>query len=81
MYYYTMERMLPLTDEEEYDIDEFIDYGKHSCRNKTLRSFTQKLDKRRFFIDCHAGNVMKTKDGKYKIIDVEGISFRKLRTR
>lgn len=60
------------TDPKSYNIDSQIIIKNGWKKYPTLMKLLKKITSEEEYNDLHSGNIMKTKSGKYKIIDLEG---------
>lgn len=71
-YEYSMDELNKLTQNESKVVNNYYINRRIRTKNIKLKKFLNKIVDKNLYIDLHAGNVMKTKRGSYKLIDIEG---------
>jgi hypothetical protein len=81
-YYYVMDKLRPLAGNIWYTgdlIEEYVHGGpmpaNESGRIKSFVRKARKLGRRHSYNDVHGGNVMKTKRGAFKFVDLESFTY------
>ncbi len=81
-YYYVMDKLRPMDGNIWYKGDLIQDYlggeplpAKESSRIKSFVKKARKLEQRYYYGDVHGGNIMKTKRGALKFVDLESFTY------